>query len=96
MFHLWADVPTCASERDGTCLTRQQKAVVRSIFAGARNSHGQPLYSSFAFDPGLVQPDWAAWEFDLSVMLDPAAVGFVFSTPPESPAHPRGPARATR
>jgi pimeloyl-ACP methyl ester carboxylesterase len=85
-FRLGAHVPTCASSRDGTCLTRAQKAVVRSVFAGARNSQGKPLYSPFSFDPGLVQPDWGAWEFVLSVMLDPAAVGFVFSTPPESPA----------
>jgi feruloyl esterase len=85
-FHLKTAVPTCTSGRDGTCLTREQKAVVRSVFVGARNSQGERLYSSFSFDPGLVQPDWATWEFDLSVLLDPMAVGFVFSTPPESPA----------
>jgi feruloyl esterase len=84
--HLKKAVPTCTSGRDGTCLTSEQKAVVRNVFAGARNSQGERLYSSFSFDPGLVQPDWAAWEFTLSVLLDPAAVGFVFSTPPESPA----------
>jgi hypothetical protein len=86
VFHLGRDVPTCRHDRDGTCLTRQQKEVVGDIFAGARTSHGRKLYSSFPFDSGLVQPGWADWEFNASVARDPAAVGFIFSTPPQSPS----------
>ncbi|MGH1565444.1 tannase/feruloyl esterase family alpha/beta hydrolase [Mumia sp. DW29H23] len=76
------DVPTCADGRDGTCLTREQKRVVQRVFDGARDSRGRALYRSFPFDPGIVQPGWAAWKFRNSVQLDPAAVGFIFSTPP--------------
>ena len=86
VFSLDRDVPTCATDRDGTCLTQQQKAVVTAIFAGARTSGGEPIYSSFPFDPGIVQGGWAFWEFIASVSLDPAALGYIFTTPPDAPA----------
>lgn len=86
VFDATRDVPTCDGDRDGTCLTSEQQQVVERVFAGARNSAGDELYSSFPLDPGIVQPGWAAWDFTLSVLLDPMAVGFVFSTPPASPA----------
>lgn len=82
-FDLQRDVPTCgASGRDGSCLTPQQKDVVQDIFAGARRSGGQPIYSSYPYDPGLAAGNWATWKFVNSVALDPLAVGTVFSVPP--------------
>lgn len=93
VFSIDRDVPTCAGERDGSCLTTAQKAVVRAVFEGARTSGGEEIYSSFPYDPGLTQPGWAGWEFGASVTLDPGAFGFVFSTPPADPgvlADPRG------
>lgn len=85
VFDIDRDVPTCAAERDGTCLTLAQKEVVSDVFAGARNSDGEELYSSFPFDPGIVQPGWAGWKFSSSVgaQRDPVAVAFIFSSPPE-------------
>jgi feruloyl esterase len=82
VFDLDRAVPTCDGGRDGTCLTRQQKKVVNDIFAGARNSAGDELYSSFPFTPGIVQPGWGFWKFFAPVVLDSVAVGFIFSTPP--------------
>ncbi|PJJ57517.1 feruloyl esterase [Mumia flava] len=85
VFDLDRDVPTCAEQRDGSCLTREQKEVVSDIFAGARTSDGEAIYSSFPYDLGLTQSGWAGWEFGASVSLDPGAAGLIFSTPPESP-----------
>jgi feruloyl esterase len=56
--------------------------MVADIFAGARTSTGEAIYSSFSFDPGITNSDWAAWEFTIGQVLDPLASGVVFSTPP--------------
>lgn len=85
-FDVQRDVPTCEAERDGSCLTAAQKDVVERVFTGATTSTGERIYTSFPYDAGITNGDWGAWELSLSVFLDPMAVGFVFSNPPESPA----------
>ena len=54
------------------------------MFAGAVNSAGDELYSSFPLDPGIASPGWASWKFTSSIdgRRDPVAVGFIFSSPP--------------
>ncbi|MET3442826.1 feruloyl esterase [Variovorax paradoxus] len=89
-FNLANDVPTCSGARTGSCLTATQKDVLGNIFAGARNSAGTALYSSFPFDAGIKGADWRQWEFSNSQNLDTAALGFVFSTPPLAPSRPFG------
>lgn len=83
-FSIDRDVPTCTADRDGTCLTDAQKKVITSVFAGAVNSAGDELYSSFPLDPGIASPGWASWKFTSSIdgRRDPVAVGFIFSSPP--------------
>jgi feruloyl esterase len=86
-FDLQRDVPTCAGARDGTCLSAEQKTALAAVFAGARNSRGEALYSGWPFDPGLVQTGWADWKFRNSVgPRDAVAMAFVFQTPPADPA----------
>ncbi|MDQ0576237.1 tannase/feruloyl esterase family alpha/beta hydrolase [Agromyces albus] len=89
-FSIDRDVPTCEVDRDGTCLTAEQKSVVSDVFAGARTSEGEEIYSSFPFDPGLAQGNWAFWKFFASRSLDPGAIGFIFGTPPD-PSIPASP-----
>jgi feruloyl esterase len=84
-FSFERDVPTCAEARTGDCLTTEQKTVVADIFRGARTSDGTEIYSSFPVDPGLAQSGWAFWEFFASAQLDPSAVGYVFTSPPDAP-----------
>lgn len=84
-FNLDADVPTCSGARDGTCLTAAQKAVLADIMAGAKNSAGQPLCANFLWDPGIKGSNWSFWEFFASMILDPGAVAFIFTTPPDYP-----------
>lgn len=85
-FNLERDVPTCPGPRDGSCLTPAQKTAVASAFAAARTSGGEAVYSSFPFDPGLVQAGWADWKFRSSVgnTRNPVSMGFIFSTPPST------------
>jgi len=85
VFSIQGHVPTCKSERDGTCLTRDQKSVIASVFGGAETSEGTPIYSSFPFDPGLTQPGWADWKFNAPLNRDAGAVGYIFNTPPPAP-----------
>ncbi len=86
-FDLQKDVPTCMGERDGkTCLSAVQKEVVSLAFASPKFSNGDPFYSGFPFDPGIVQSGWAEWKFRSSVgnARNPVSVGFMFSSPPSS------------
>jgi feruloyl esterase len=93
-FELAHDVPTCKAARDGTCLTETQKSAVGGVFAGARNSRGEPLYAPFPFDPGLTSQGWADWEFKSSVTnRDPVALAFIFMTPPAPPSAADDPLR---
>jgi feruloyl esterase len=91
-FDINDDVPTCAGARDGTCLTLAQKEAVGNIFRGARTSGGRPIYSSFPYDSGHATANVAFWEFTVPLVLDSGSVGFVFTTPPQSPTAFNGPA----
>lgn len=86
VFDIYSDVPTCSGTRDGTCLTIGQKAVLSSVHAGMRNSAGTPLYVNFPWDPGISSSNWRFWKFTASLVLDPVAVAFVFTVPPQDPA----------
>lgn len=77
------DVPSCAGERDGTCLSDDQKTALAPIFSGATSSDGMPVYESFAFDPGLSADGIRGWEFTIPMERDSGAVGMIFGTPPE-------------
>lgn len=81
-FDLARDVPTCAGERDGTCLTPAQKLVIGKVFAGPSYSDGSPIYSSFPFDTGLASGDAMFWDYVSPLIMDSSAVGLVFQVPP--------------
>lgn len=84
-FDLERDVPTCAGDRDGTCLTGAQKAVVANIWAGPKYSDGSPIYSTFPFDAGHGTNDVAFWEYVSPLLFDSVSVGYTFQTPPANP-----------
>lgn len=81
-FDLDLDVPTCAGDRDGTCLTAAQKTAIGNIQTGARNSSGAAIYAGFPYDPGIAGSNWVFWEFFASQNLDTGAAAFIFTTPP--------------
>ena len=84
VFDLDADVATCEGDRDGTCLTAEQKTALGNVMTGARDSEGTTIYASFPYDAGMAASNWAYWEFYASANLDPGAVGYIFTTPPTS------------
>lgn len=85
-FDLARDVLTCTGARDGTCLTSAQKVVIGNVFAGAKNSKGEALYSRWPYDAGIVSGGWGDWKFRNSVRngRDPVALAYIFSSPPAS------------
>jgi pimeloyl-ACP methyl ester carboxylesterase len=82
-FDLARDVPSCAGDRNGQCLSAAQKQLLASVHAGARTPSGQAVYSGFPWDPGIAAANWAQWKFVNSQVLDPAA-GYIFMTPARS------------
>ena len=83
-FELERDVPSCTADRDGSCLTDDQRTVLSNIMSGARNSAGEPIYTSFPYDPGMAGQSWAGWKFNSSQSQnrDPGATAAIFTTPP--------------
>lgn len=80
------DVPTCENERDGSCLSADQKTALAPIFSGAVSSDGTAVYESFAFDAGISANGIRNWEFTIPMERDSGAVGMIFGTPPEDAA----------
>lgn len=83
LFNLNRDVQTCEIPGDEGCLTYGQKSVLARIHAGAMNSYGDPIYTHFLWDPGIISGNWRWWKFTASTSLDPGAVGLIFSVPPD-------------
>ncbi|MCX7668455.1 MAG: tannase/feruloyl esterase family alpha/beta hydrolase, partial [Anaerolineae bacterium] len=90
-FDLARDVPTCSGARDGSCLSAAQKSAIGKIFAGPTLANGQKIYSSFAYDPGIVGASFSLWEFTAPLTLDSGALAMIWSVPPASPATFNGP-----
>ena len=84
-FRLADDVPTCAGERDGSCLSAEQKRAIGAIFAGATTADGKPFYAPFPFDAGIRGSGVKQWEFDAPFKRDSGAVGMIFAVPPVDP-----------
>ncbi|MDP2035348.1 MAG: tannase/feruloyl esterase family alpha/beta hydrolase [Polaromonas sp.] len=87
-FRVDRDIPVCsAGAATGTCLSAAQKDVLARVLAGPKDSSGAAVYAGLPADPGIAGNDWAAWKFVNSVgPRDAIALGFVFVTPPASPA----------
>ena len=81
-FDIDRDVPLCTAERDGTCLTAEQKQTLGNIMTGAQTSAGTALYTSFPYDVGIGANGWASWEMSAAFSRDAGTVATVFSTPP--------------
>ncbi|OOG86562.1 esterase [Hydrogenophaga sp. A37] len=85
VFNLADDVPTCSGARDGTCLTTDQKTVLKTIFDGPKTSDGKLIYSSFPYDTGFGASGVPAWEYVAAMDRDSGALGFIWQIPPANP-----------
>jgi feruloyl esterase len=82
--------PAGGPATDG-CLSTRQADTLAAVMAGPRNSHG-PLYTGWAWDPGMADPGWRAWTLGTAqqgapnarhVTLMAGALGHEFVTPPD-------------
>ncbi|MBA4329318.1 MAG: tannase/feruloyl esterase family alpha/beta hydrolase [Polaromonas sp.] len=87
-FRVDRDIAGCAAgAAAGSCLSAGQKDVLTRVLAGPKDKTGAAVYAGLPADPGIAGSDWAAWKFVNSVgPRDAIALGFVFVTPPASPA----------
>jgi len=78
-------------------LSPAQVTALEQVFHGARNSHGELLYASWFWDPGIAAFGWRQWKIGplvpgfpipgnsaLNVTLGGGALPFIFTTPPNS------------
>lgn len=84
VFDFDVDVRQCApgTAPDGSCLSAAQKSALKAIMAGPRTARGEPIYSDWPWDPGIVGSDWRAWKTFVNPTLAPVSMATVFSTPP--------------
>jgi hypothetical protein len=78
----------------GTCLTADQVAALKKLYAGAKNSKGKAVYSGWFWDGGIGTNGWSVWNVGriqtsgplsnsaLNLTLGAGAVPMVFTTPP--------------
>ena len=52
----------CDYDPAGLDLPQEKIAALKAIFEGAKNSHGEPIYSGWYYDSGINQPNWRAWK----------------------------------
>ena len=60
---------TCKGPKRNSCLSSAQVAALQKVYAGARNSKGDLLYSNWAWDRGIggkigetYNQGWRAWK----------------------------------
>lgn len=81
----------CAAEGGQDCIAPAKAQALKQAFAGARNSKGELIYSTWPFDPGIATPLWTAWKLGAATAMPPqalnttlvaGALSHVFYTPP--------------
>jgi Tannase and feruloyl esterase len=79
----------CKAGETGECLAPAKAAALDAVFAGAKDSHGKPLYSRFYWDSGVADPGWRMWVLGiearmpaLNVALGGESLTRYFMTPP--------------
>jgi pimeloyl-ACP methyl ester carboxylesterase len=82
----------CKDRKTDTCLSANQVAALKRVFAGPKNSRGEALYSDWPYDTGIAAPGWRALKLGTSETATPnsADVTLMFSglkgfffTPPD-------------
>jgi Tannase and feruloyl esterase len=87
----------CKAGKQADCLSVAQTAALVRVMNGARDAHGKPLYSDWAWDAGIATPGWRIWKIGgpngqppaLNVVLGGGSLASVFTTPPTAlPSNP--------
>ncbi len=98
---------TCRGAKNDACLSRSQVTALETVFAGARTSRGEPVYSAWAWDAGIggrlgaVYAQGWPWKLGaygatansaINLTLGAAALSGIFVTPPVPTPSTGGPA----
>jgi feruloyl esterase len=99
---------TCRGAKNDGCLSRSQVTALETVFAGARTSRGEPVYSAWAWDAGIggrlgtvYNQGWRSWKLGaygattnsaINLTLGAAALSGIFVTPPVPTPSTGGPA----
>jgi len=84
----------CKPGQNSLCLPEAKATALDAMFKGARNSNGEVIYSTWAFDPGIAGAGWASWRLGTpkssppnarNATLIPGSLAYVFNSPPEKP-----------
>jgi pimeloyl-ACP methyl ester carboxylesterase len=82
----------CGPSRTDYCLAPNKVDAIRRLFAGSRDAAGNPVYTRWAYDPGVNSPLWTMWKLGPADAVPPraanttlvaGAMSHVFSTPPQ-------------
>jgi len=89
---------TCRGLKEPACLSAPQVTSLLKVFAGPKNSQGQPLYADWPWDAGIggkvgntYFQGWRAWKIGafhsptnsaINITLGAGAISAVFTTPP--------------
>lgn len=81
----------CAEQSSG-CLTEAQVHALNTIFTGPLDEDGEPLYSDWAWDPGIASGNWRFWKLESPIppwgnkpiiaVMGAASLAQIFTTPP--------------
>ena len=81
----------CKPGQNSACIAPAKAEAIGKMHQGTRNSKGEVLYSTWAYDPGIAVPSWGVWRIGTprafppnarNVTLIPGSVAYYFSTPP--------------
>lgn len=78
--HFDPQVLTCPTAQGHECLSAEKVAALRKVFAGPKNTAGEPLYSDWLYDSGVSEFGWRLWMLGnaqmpaLNLLIAPAAI----------------------
>jgi pimeloyl-ACP methyl ester carboxylesterase len=78
--HFDPQVLTCPAAQGRECLSADKVTALRKVFAGPKNSAGEPLYSDWVYDSGIAEFGWRLWMLGnaqmpaLNLLIAPAAI----------------------
>lgn len=84
----------CAPGQSAGCLPEGKVIALKLMFAGPRNSKGEPLYSDWPVDGGVGTGNWRFWKVESPIpawgnhsaiaTMGAASLGYIFTTPPRT------------
>jgi feruloyl esterase len=78
--HFDPQVLTCPAAQGHECLSAEKVTALRKVFAGPKNTAGEPLYSDWLYDSGVSEFGWRLWMLGngqmpaLNLLIAPAAI----------------------